>query len=284
MRTTLFAVMVLTGVLLANACCAQSQQQHDWCYSPTATDDQTIEGCAAMIESGRYTGVELSGLYNNRSTGYDDKGEQGLAARDLEQAVRLDPTNAEAFFNLGSIYFHAHKYNLALSELSQAITLKPGYANAFNYRGLVDETMGDRAGADRDFDEAIQNFDTMTAATPGDALPYYKRCWARAIWGRQLDLALADCGKALEINANYADALSARGVVHFRAGRFAEAIKDSDAAVAIDPTSPAYVYVRGLAKRSNRDPTGAAADIAVAKAINPKIGEEFADYGLSQPR
>jgi lipoprotein NlpI len=283
MRTKLFIFMVMTGVSLAGACVAETKQQYDWCYSSTATDDQTIDGCTAMIESGHYSGVQLSGAYNNRSTGYDDKGEQDLAAKDIEQAVKLDPTNAEAFFNLGSIYFHEHKYAPALTNLNQAITLRPTYANAFNYRGLTYEKMGDQTRANQDFDAAIQNFDAMAQATPGEALPYYKRCWARAIWNRQLDMATADCSKALAINASYADAFHARGLVSFRAGHFADAVKDGDAAVAIDATGSSYLYIRGLAKLHNGDAAGGAADIAAARAINPKVGGEFANYGIPEP-
>jgi hypothetical protein len=38
----------------------QTQQQRDWCYKDSATDDQTIAGCTALIQSGVTKGTDLA--------------------------------------------------------------------------------------------------------------------------------------------------------------------------------------------------------------------------------
>jgi hypothetical protein len=50
-------ILVLT--LMATVCAAQAQspdQFDEWRYADNATDDQTVQGCSAIITSGRETG------------------------------------------------------------------------------------------------------------------------------------------------------------------------------------------------------------------------------------
>jgi hypothetical protein len=52
--------IIVVGLLLepvALPALAQSQEQYDRCCCPTATDDQTIDACTALIISGRYSGA-----------------------------------------------------------------------------------------------------------------------------------------------------------------------------------------------------------------------------------
>jgi tetratricopeptide (TPR) repeat protein len=70
------------------------------------------------------------------------------------------------------------------------------------------------------------------------------------------------------------------GLVYLRLGRFDAAIADYDVVLARYPKIPETLYGRGLAKRGKGDATGAAADIAAAKAVKPDIAEVFARFGV----
>src|SRR5579863_3859567 len=83
---------------------AQTQQQYDLCYSESASADQTIDGCTALIASGRYSGSDLSHAYNNRGWGYFFKGQYDLAIADENMAIQLDSTNAQAYESRCSDY------------------------------------------------------------------------------------------------------------------------------------------------------------------------------------
>ena len=63
-------------------------------------------------------------------------------------------------------------------------------------------------------------------------------------------------------------------------GRFADAIADYDAALAIEPKKADSLYGRGLAKLKQDDVAGGDADVAAAKAIRPGIVAEFVRYGV----
>jgi hypothetical protein len=41
------------------------------------------------------------------------------------------------------------------------------------------------------------------------------------------------------------------------------------------------LYLRGLSRLKTRDAAGGDADIAAAKAIDPKIADEYARYGVT---
>ena len=64
-------------------------------------------------------------------------------------------------------------------------------------------------------------------------------------------------------------------------GNYAAAIADDSAALAIDAKSASSLYVRGLARHKSGDAAGGDADIAAAKAIDPKIADTYAGYGVT---
>lgn len=155
MRARLSYVIVLAGALLAGAAQAQQrspqqQQLYDTCYSPSASDADTITSCTALIQTGQYSGTELSHLYNNRGTGYQGQNQLDQAFSDYSQAVQLDATNAEAYKNRGDIYATRGDNQDALGQFNMAISLKPDYAHGYTSRAKAKRALGDSAGAATD--------------------------------------------------------------------------------------------------------------------------------------
>ncbi len=62
--------------------------------------------------------------------------------------------------------------------------------------------------------------------------------------------------------------------------RFNSAIADYSSALQSDPRLASALYGRGLAKLKKGDQIAADADIATAIAIEPRIADEFARYGV----
>lgn len=142
--------------LIALPVCAETKQQYDWCYSPSASDDETIEGCTAVIQSGRLTGTALSTAVNSRSVGYAGKGQWDLALKDTTWAIQLDPTNAEAHNNRCDNLNHKGLQNQAIPECTRAIELKPGYGHAYYNRGVAYEATGRSQLAIADYRAALK--------------------------------------------------------------------------------------------------------------------------------
>jgi tetratricopeptide (TPR) repeat protein len=76
------------------------------------------------------------------------------------------------------------------------------------------------------------------------------------------------------------DAFDSRGLVNLKLGRTTEAIKDYTDAIQRNPRSSSSLFGRGIATRKGGG--DGATDIAQAKAMNPNIAKEFADYGVTE--
>ena len=151
------------------------------------------------------------------------------------------------------------------------------HAFAYNNRGDAWLAKGDNDRAISDYSEAIR-------LDPKKAAYLNNRCWARAIAGRELPLALADCTEALGIARNNANIMDSRGFAYLRLGRLDDGLVDYDEALKLNPKQAGSLYGRGLAKLKKGDAVGGEADIGAAKAIQADIAEEFERYGVTPVR
>src|ERR1041385_6714774 len=109
-------------------------------------------------------------------------------------------------------------------------------------------------------DLAVADYDRVIEADPSNAAGYKARCWARAVWGHDLSIAIEDCNQALQMKPDDADLLDSRGFADFRMGKIDEAIKDETAALALTPKQADALYVRGLAEVTKGDAIAGNAD------------------------
>ena len=106
------------------------------------------------------------------------------------------------------------------------------------------------------------------------------RCWARALWGNDLDKALADCNAALRLSHNYFQILDSRGLVRLRLGDYDKSIADYDEALSLQPKSAWSLYGRGLDKLRKGMTAEGQTDIAAATALRPMIADEARKHGI----
>ena len=57
------------------------------------------------------------------------------AIADYNKAIKMKPDFAEAYNNLGYVYFTQTEYKLAIKEFEKAVKLKPNYVSAHNNLG-----------------------------------------------------------------------------------------------------------------------------------------------------
>jgi membrane associated rhomboid family serine protease len=149
-------------------------------------------------------------------------------------------------------------------------------AFAYSNRGLAWQAKGDNERAIADYSEAIR-LDSKNVEYLNN------RCWARAIAGRELPLAVTDCTEALRIAPNDSNIMDSRGFAYLRLSRLDDAVADYDEALRRNQKLASSLYGRGLAKLKKGD-AGGEADIAAAKSIRADIAEEFARYGVTPIR
>jgi len=68
-----------------------------------SSPDFQIEGCTALIDSGRETTQTLAIAHNNRGNAYTAKGDYDRAIQDYDQSLKFNRGYARAFNNRGVV-------------------------------------------------------------------------------------------------------------------------------------------------------------------------------------
>jgi hypothetical protein len=126
-------------------------RQHRW-------DDEiaVLNTVIAIDQSGRETRDNLVAALGNRGNAYAHTGQYDRAIEDYDQAIRLNPKEAQVFLTRGTAYALKDKYERAVEDYDQAIRLNPNYAEAFLVRGVLLRALGQRSRAAADFAKARQ--------------------------------------------------------------------------------------------------------------------------------
>lgn len=198
---------------------------------------------------------------------HNSNGSSGLHALGQHPEER-----AEGYYDRGLLYQLEDKYELAIADYTSAIGWQHNFADAYEARGDAFEDL-------RQADKAIADYQTasqMRQMSDDQAA----RCWVRAVRGRPLDRALADCNESLKANPGDQSILQSRCFVYYRMGNYSAAIADYEAAEKSHPRFDEAFYVGGLAKLRLGDTTGGNADIAAARDANYQIADLYALYGV----
>src|SRR4029078_11202529 len=103
----------------------------DWSACRRGSGASAIAGCDAVIGSRRLSSLDLAEAYVRRGALRRNKGDQAGALTDLNEAIRLDPQNVQAFYHRGNTYYDKRDFNRATDDLSRAIALDPNFAPAY---------------------------------------------------------------------------------------------------------------------------------------------------------
>ncbi|NEU77159.1 tetratricopeptide repeat protein [Hassallia byssoidea VB512170] len=210
-------------------------------------------------------------FYLKASEKYSQKDYKGAIA-DLNQAIRLNPNYAQAYYNRGIARDDLGNKQGAIADYNSAIKINPNYASAYVNRGVVRNELGDKQGAIADYNTAIK-------INPNHANAYVNRGNVRYKLGDKQG-AIADYNSAIKINPNDAQAYDNRGVVRYELGDKQGAIADFNTAIKINPNyANAYVN-RGNARNELGDKQAAIADYNTAIKINPNDAQAYYNWGV----
>ncbi|MGN6516309.1 MAG: tetratricopeptide repeat protein [Rhizomicrobium sp.] len=265
-----------------------------------------IDACTWAMQSGLWQGKDLSWAYQNRAIEYVSIKRFDLAIQDLDTAINLNPKDGNALTWRGIAYYSMGNYEPAIDNYNQALELQPDNADTYGDRAAVYLALGQYARAIDDYNralsldpkaidflngrgaayrnlgnyqQAITDYSKIIEHDPDSVSALLNRCMARAYWGQELDIALADCSHALRISPGELDVLAKRGLVYLRMGNYPAAIADENACLAAGPNWGMALYIRGLAEVKAGVSDQGKTDMARAEVLDPSLAATLSVFG-----
>ncbi len=204
----------------------------------------------------------------------EDLGEKDKAAADFRAVLSLDPSSKVALTRLGLLQIDAGHKDEALGPIDQHLE------GADEDKPDWEEARAELLARAGDGDGAIAAVDRAIATKPASAPFLNQRCWIKGTLVVQLDSALQDCTRAIELTENNTSALDSRALVYFRLNRLSEALADVDAALDRNPVQSGSLYLRAAIERKMGKAENADKDVAAARLLSPQIDKEYARWKI----
>ncbi|TFI51978.1 serine protease [Mastigocladus laminosus UU774] len=229
-------------------------------------------GAIAAYEQALQINPSHPDAYFQRAVAYYDLKNYQAAFEDLNQVVRLTPNSPVAYMNRGLTQDLLQRNQEAIKDYSKAISLNSNYAAAYLNRGAIKNELQDYQGGLSDLNQAINLKADYALAylNRGDSyigLKDYKR-------------AIADLDQAIKLQPNNALAYSRRGFAYRQLQEYKKAALDYNMAIGIQPDLGSAYFGRAFVRRRLQDQQGALADYSKIISISPKFAEAYYNRGL----
>jgi tetratricopeptide (TPR) repeat protein len=166
-------------------------------------------------------------LFNISGACYSETNQINLAIEKFQQAIKIKPDYAEAYYNLGVAYQKNDHLNDALNNYEKAIELKHSYPQAHNNVGLINLNIGK-------LDLAVTSLEWAVAYSPNYA-EAHNNLGAAFLEQMLYEKAMEQYEKAININPSYAIALNNLGISCEVMGLRDNARINYDKAILINP-------------------------------------------------
>ena len=177
-----------------------------------------------------------------------------------DRALKIDQQKADVWCNKGNAFFAENRHAEALQCFDKAVALDPRDMKSWCNRGVALKALGRLGEAADSYEKALQidPRDVKTWFNKGNALAAQERyqdalvCFqeAQKLGHPDANRSAEQCQRMLQTDGNDFE----QGCASYRAGKFEEAIRCYDAALAGDPGNPDIWNNKGAAMlRLNRD-------------------------------
>jgi tetratricopeptide (TPR) repeat protein len=265
------------------------------------TAAQAVTACSAIIESGAESQPNMAVAYFNRANA--NIGINAAQAEvDYTQAITLGYAGPNVYYGRGIVRDALGRYDDAIADYTEALRQNPSFADALANRGNVyqygqqdyDHAIADYTAAiaitdnpiyrgnrgnayqygKRDLNSAVADYDRAIELAPNYASAYVDRGNAHATL-HENDQALADYRQALTLEPNSALAHLDLGNLYNTMSQTDQAINEWSAAITSDPHDAAALGNRANAYAQTQRWDLAAADYDAALAIRPDAEDFF---------
>lgn len=214
--------------------------------------------------------------YSNRGSIYERLNQQDLALADFERAIELDPRYARAVFNRAGLLYGLGNSEEALINARHALKIDPDHAGS---HALIARILSERG----DTELALEEFDLALHLDPNLQWALVER--AVLLFSHDPKMAEADLMRALELNPEDLRALGMIATLCTYFGRDADAVQTFNRAIAFATQAniPTGVYCseRGKALLRLGRLTEAKSDLQRAIAEDTTNAELHTSLGLA---
>jgi len=214
--------------------------------------------------------------FKKGKTEYAEKSDNKNALIHISKAIELNPNYTEAYLERGLIKFDLKDYNGSLQDLDKAIALKPS-DSSYVFRAMLKYFLGDFKGVIEDCNDAIATSSSKEIL----AGVYNYRGQAKSKFN-DIDGALNDIGKAIELDPSFAKSYNNRAVLESDLNDHINAIKDYNKSIELDSTWANSYANRGLEKNYTEDYLGALEDFNKAIKLKSDDAISFAGRGFTK--
>jgi tetratricopeptide (TPR) repeat protein len=201
-------------------------------------------------------------------------GQKEKAATDYQAALGIDPSSKPALARLGLLDIDGGRKNAALARIDEHLaSADEDKTDWLLIKAELLARSGDASGALAALNEGI-------ALKSANAQLLNGRCWIKGTLAVQLDSAIQDCTRAVELTEENSPALDSRAMVYFRLNRLPEAMADLNAALDSNPAASGSLYLRAAIERKLGKTKEADEDAANARRLSPHIDEDYARWKI----
>lgn len=199
----------------------------DWRSAPQTAAERVRR---ALPFPGSYYGGPLERNQFTYGVAFFERGYAEQAIASFKQAIAANPKNADAYYNLGTLYLRKQMLAKARQTLETAVKLKPQYPNAWNNLGMI-------AAEEGRSDDAIKNFRRAIQQDPGDAVALQNLGSLLRRLGRP-DEAAAALRQAVQVAPNDPEANYTLGMFYAERNHSLRAKRYLERAIELRPDFP----------------------------------------------
>jgi len=201
-------------------------------------------------------------------------GQKAKAEADYQTALEIDPSSVVALIGLGLLEIDSGHKDAALASVESHL------ANADDDKPVWLMIKAELLARAADGKGALAAIDEAIAIKSTNPLLLNTRCWIKGTLAIQLNSALQDCSRAIELTDDNSAELDSRAMVFFRLNRLGDALADLNAALDHQPATPGSLYLRAVVERQLGKINEANQDAADARELAPRIDEDYARWKI----
>jgi len=248
-------------------------QKIQTCLDGSIAANTMVAICTDVLNMNTLPPSEIAHAHVGRGRAYSVMREYGSAVTDYTLALDIMPHYEYALVNRGSAYFNMNQFDAAMNDYNAAVAANPQDPNAFGLRADLEARQNNPRGALADYQRAV----SLAPANPNG---WKGLCLMRAEMNIELEEALANCNRAIQIDGNNGLFYNALGLLQLRRNDNQGTIDAYSRALALQPNVATSLYGRGLAEQRLGNMADAQRDMASARAVQGNIDQVFSGLGI----